>query len=173
MGYQTTCSASRQINLDFAAEPVKQVRGPGSRQGSWTDRGALCTCEQGECCVCACTSDLISLPAREEEGVSTIYVYVLHESCWRQPLAEAACVTGHVSVLCVSVTLGYMLSFTTGWTYKMKVIAAAPSLGRDPCFPDTRLGPSGWTAVVLCLTGWRKCPHWSPHLTFTDGCWCV
>lgn len=81
-------------------------KGPRIQAGKLDRRGDLCTCEQGECCVCACTSDLISLPAREEEGVSTICVYVLHESCWKQPLAEAACMTGHVSVLCVSVTLG-------------------------------------------------------------------
>lgn len=49
---------------------------------------------------------------------------------WRQPLAGSACVTSFVSVLSLSVSLEYMLSFATGWTPKKGVLSS--SLGRDP-----------------------------------------
>ena len=35
------------------------------------DSKCVCACEPGECRVCACTSDLQSLPTQEEEGTGT------------------------------------------------------------------------------------------------------
>lgn len=67
-------------------EIMRWVRGPGSRQGCWADRGAVLVLEGSvnlleklESAVCAFTSELLSLPAIEQEGVSA--VCVLCEPC--------------------------------------------------------------------------------------------
>ena len=51
--------------------------------GSRGDKLRLDTSREGSCnegqlvSVCACASDLLSLPAKEEEGDLAVYVYVL------------------------------------------------------------------------------------------------
>ena len=48
-------------------------------------------CESRECRVCAFASDLLSLPAKEEEGDLAVYAYVLCESCMSVLLKAVPC----------------------------------------------------------------------------------
>ena len=63
-------AASTKLDQPASRQPLRQVRGLGSRRGYWADRGRECAraCASLESRVCACTSDLLSLPAQEEEG---------------------------------------------------------------------------------------------------------
>lgn len=79
-----------------------QARVPAGQKGLADTRGSLkcaCVCEPGECCLCACTSDLPPL---------------LPKDCWRQCLVCDTCVTssGRASVLnvCVLVSLSVCVS---------------------------------------------------------------
>lgn len=40
----------------------------------------MCACEPRECCACACTTDLLFLPAEEEEGDLPVNAHVLFAS---------------------------------------------------------------------------------------------
>lgn len=57
-------------------------------------------------------------------------------------ICVATAVAVSVSSKCVCVSLGYVLSFLTGWTCKWE--ATSLSLGRDPRVIGTRMGASGW-----------------------------
>lgn len=102
---------------------MKKVRAP------WItgvpDRGAMlvlegsaniCVLVNPECCVCAWTSDLLSLLDEEEEGDLPVYGYILLETictcCGRQHLVCGS-LTGHISVLCACMSLGHVLHFAT------------------------------------------------------------
>lgn len=84
-------------------------------------------------CICAFTSEHLSLQARKEEGVLAIF-YVLCEFCWRQSLTGAGFVTCWVTVLSLHVSAfpwdmcSVLLPVETA---KEKAAAPAPSLGRD------------------------------------------
>lgn len=65
--------------------------------------------------MCAVNSELQTLPAKEEEGDVAVCAHVLCQYVGvnkGSALSVAACVGGHVSVLCLS--LSYVLSFATG-----------------------------------------------------------
>lgn len=79
---------------------MKKVRGLGITGVSdrQTGRGGtagicecVCTCEPRGHCAYACTSDILSLPAEEEEGDLPVYAYVLFESYMYVLLKAAPC----------------------------------------------------------------------------------
>lgn len=133
------------------------------------DRGAMPVLK-GECCMCACTSHLLPLPASHNEGDSSLCVYILGESCVKV-LLKAALVWPVMSLsclpLCVSVSLGYVLSFATTWT--CKVASTFPSL--DPVSSGTRLGPSGYARAVQGWNSWRRQLCSLHHLTVASNGW--
>lgn len=119
--------------------------------------------------MCACTSELQSLPAREQEGVSA--VCVLCEPCVSALKGCPGQVSGQSCQwpfsLCVS--LGYVLSLATAWTYKGNVAATSPSVGRDPRAPGWAPTPNRggaeqqWLEEVAVLL--------PPHLTWGIDFW--
>lgn len=98
---------THELHLDYLGigDLYSGKGGLGSVRGYWTDRSAV-SANSWECWVCAWTSEVLSLPAQEEDGdssMSMVWVSAVHHCYWRQPLARAACETGCVSVYpCVS-----------------------------------------------------------------------
>ena len=60
---------------------MKRVRGPGIRAGVPGGQRVHAGTRGILKCVCAFTSDFLSLPAKEEEGDLAVYFYVLCGSC--------------------------------------------------------------------------------------------
>lgn len=75
----------------------------------------VCACEPRGHCVCAYTSDLLTLPHEEEEGdvaACACFMWALCVDAVEGTTCLWQSVTSHVSVLYVS--LGHKLSFTAG-----------------------------------------------------------
>lgn len=110
--------------------------------------------------MCACTSNLLSLPAKEEER--DVYVcgfkWVLYVDVVEgNTLYEAVCVTSHVSVLCVSP--GHMFSFAASG----KAAGISIRLEKRPPGLLAKLQHSGrrnpQTLLLLGAAGTYKFPY--------------
>lgn len=94
----------------------------------------VCACKPKECCGSAFTTEFLSLLARDERGFESVFCTIPVWKCHlRQPLARAACVTGHVLSLCMPVCIWDMCSaLLPAEPAKKKAGAMSPSLGREP-----------------------------------------
>lgn len=193
------CVFANKLQAGPAGEWVTHevCKGPGIWERCWMDRWAMpgtwkihrCVCACEPRVLCACMHQPTSLTSRKEEGVSAACVCVLHEPsvcmcCWREPLSGAAFVDGHVNVLpvCVHVSLGYLLSFPTGWTWKRESGNHVPWPGQGAPIPKHWSGPQQPAGVVLGWSCWRGSytllclPHLtnsislSLHLKSPKGC---
>lgn len=119
---------------------MKAVKGPsiwagmlsGQRDMLVLEGSSNVCCEPTECLVCAFTNELLSSPAEEKEGHSAADFYVLHKTyTWVQLKAppclwqsvgltvsiSCVCLCAYGSIynrVCVSMSLGHVLSFFTG-----------------------------------------------------------
>lgn len=131
-------------------------RTSGWMRGSWIQTAVLgrprgcasarmickcqCAYEPGECDVYAALVTLCLCEPKRCGGRGWLSQYLVScdwGCCWRQHLVCDCLLTDHVRVLWVyvpmSVSLGYVLSFSTGWTWKEKKgkgAAASLSLSR-------------------------------------------
>ena len=98
--------ASTDLDAPANRGPTRRVRGPGSGWGTrWTVEvlKCVCACEPREHCVCACTSDLLSLPDEGDVAACACFTWVLYVDAVEGMACLWQSVTSHVSVLCVSV----------------------------------------------------------------------
>lgn len=92
--------------------------------------------------MCACTSDLLFLLAKEEEGDVDICTFFFKwipyvDAVEGHTLSDTVCVTSHVSVKCVSP--GHVLGFAASG----KAAGTSISLGKRPPALKARLQHSG------------------------------
>lgn len=115
----------------------------GPRQGCCADRGArfvefpgICTClwTWRMLCVYACTSELLSLLAREDEGFLAFSICLTWVLCISAAEGSLWCVIS-VSCLCLRVSVclwGMCSALLLAECAKVKVAAMFPRLDRDP-----------------------------------------
>ena len=181
-------AGNTKMEQSVSRGPVGWVRGPGSRQRYQGDREAVpvlrfhdhaCACEHRECCVFACTSDLLSLPA-EDVTVSVFYVSPSCGCCCRQHLVCGSLCDWlhqgppHVCV-CVRVcaSLGCVLSFTTSYTCRRESGSWIPQPGQRLQIPRHQAGLQQPGRTVLGVTGlyWASAAQqeWSSAGTTRSG----